>query len=443
MRTIGAVTVMVGCVASLSVPLNEPHIVDDTMRPGKLPWEIAATYPYDIYFSEHADTPRRVLETGETEATFYSDLRELAPGEVVFTDPTRTHIEMPKGDVVLTSVQADVVDANKRPVPLNEVYLHHWIMLDKDRPNDGVCGGYLTYIFGVGAETRDTPYDFPQYKGNTYGWTTTSNHRWTANIHVLRTVNIDPDEHGGLKGCIECQGPNKWCPGQKGGFECCPDRSFCPTIKYGDERDDKKQYYFRYIVKYVEAGKNPNSPGGEARQGANYILDVSVPQCNIEYNIEANPTTGLSETLREWTIGHDTRFFQMWGHIHIAGYNITLYHGDSTKAKPICTSSPRYGTQEGVVGNEKGYVVSMSKCMFTDDPYIIRKGDKLTLQALYNVGETDDRTWLEGGFHNGVMGLYFMTGSPCKTQACDDASEEAAYLAEKMEMQAFSDATMA
>lgn len=74
----------------------------------------------------------------------------------------------------------------------------------------------------------------------------------------------------------------------------------------------------------------------------------------------------------------------------------------------------RYGTKEGVVGDEKGYVVSMSKCEYKDKPYIIKKGEKLTLQALYNVGLEDDRTWLKGPFHDGVMGLWFMTGKHCE-----------------------------
>lgn len=57
----------------------------------------------------------QLLDSGETEATFYSDALPLAPGEVVFTDPYKTHIKMPAGKVVLTSVQADIVDENKRP----------------------------------------------------------------------------------------------------------------------------------------------------------------------------------------------------------------------------------------------------------------------------------------------------------------------------------------
>ena len=71
-------------------------------------------------------------------------------------------------------------------------------------------------------------------------------------------------------------------------------------------------------------------PQSEAKQAANYILDVSHPKCNIEYNVPANPT-GIDEATVQVVLPHDTRFFQLWGHIHMAGYNISLFHG-----KTVC-----------------------------------------------------------------------------------------------------------
>lgn len=372
----------------------------------QMPWERVATSPEPLVFAERPDFPRVHNADGSHLATFYSSLRSLKPGEVVFTNPESTVMPMPKGDIAIASVEADVVDEHHNPVPLDEVYLHHWILLDKSHPNDGVCDGYLKYIFGVGAETRLTPYDFPKYGGNTYGWFTNDKQRWTANLHVLRTVNIDP-EQGGLKGCIECHGPNRWCKGE-GGFDCCPDRSSCPTTP---DPGPAKQYYFRYKVTYIEQSA-PN-----VKQGANYILDVSHPKCNIEYNIKANPT-GLDTAIVNVALPKDTRFFQMWGHIHIAGYNISLYHGDSVDAPLICTSIPTYGTVESKVGNEKGYVVAMSKCVFRE-PKIIKKGEIVTLEATYNVGSEDPRTW-NTGYHDGVMGLWFMVGEHCATPGCED-----------------------
>jgi len=380
----------------------------------KLPWELAATLPDVITFDEHPHTPRVKHATGETTATFYSTEWSLLPGQVVFTDPDRTVIKVPNGDVAITSIKADIVDVDHKAVPLDEVYLHHWILLDKQKPNNGVCGGYLKYVFGVGAETRNTPYDFPKYNGNTYGWITNNKHdRWTANIHALRTVNLD-DEQGGLKACIECHGPNKYCK-VNGGFMCCPDKARCATVHTGTPSDAAKSYFFRYQVTYVEAEAE------NVRQAANFILDVSHPHCNIEYNIPANDK-GIDEATVHATLPFDVRIFQMWGHIHLAGYNISLFNGKTADGTAICTSDPVYGTEEHKVGNEKGYVVAMTKCKFLEKPYIIKKGEDLTLQALYNVGEFDDRTW-NTGYHDGVMGLWFMTGERCKTKGCENEDD--------------------
>jgi len=40
----------------------------------------------------------------------------------------------------------------------------------------------------------------------------------------------------------------------------------------------------------------------------------------------------------------------------------------------------------------------------------------------YNVGEFDDRTW-NTGYHDGVMGLWFMTGERCKTKGCENEDD--------------------
>lgn len=69
--------------------------------------------------------------------------------------------------------------------------------------NGGVCPG-LNYKFGVGAESRNSPIVFP----SPYVLATDGTERWTANIHLIRTQNIDPK--WGLQHCIECHGPNQW-----------------------------------------------------------------------------------------------------------------------------------------------------------------------------------------------------------------------------------------
>ena len=107
----------------------------------------------------------------------------LAPGEVVFTDPLKTALPMPSGKIAITGFRAEVVDAAGASVPLSEVYNHHWLVYD-GRKNSGVCGGYLVYKFGVGAECRGTPTVFPA----PYALTAEGTETWGANIHLLRTV---------------------------------------------------------------------------------------------------------------------------------------------------------------------------------------------------------------------------------------------------------------
>ena len=71
---------------------------------------------------------------------------------------------------------------------------------------------------------------------------------------------------------------------------------------------------------------------------------------------------------------------------------------------------PRYGTEEGVAGNELGYVVQIPSCNFASDPIPIRRGDKITLHSLYNVDPADTRGLpnVAGGSHGGVMSLWYM-----------------------------------
>jgi hypothetical protein len=75
-----------------------------------------------------------------------------------------------------------------------------------------------------------------------------------------------------------------------------------------------------------------------------------------------SPLMALSHLKVSATLPFDTRFFQMWGHVHLAGYNITLFDGATNDSPIICNSEPVYGTKEHAVGNELGYVVAMTKC---------------------------------------------------------------------------------
>ena len=58
------------------------------------------------------------------------------------------------GDVAILGFAVDVVDANHQSVPLDEVYIHHWLVFD-GKGNAGTCRR-INYKFGVGAECRNS-----------------------------------------------------------------------------------------------------------------------------------------------------------------------------------------------------------------------------------------------------------------------------------------------
>lgn len=288
-------------------------------------------------------------------ATYRSPAMRMTPGQVIFTDPNNTPLRMPGGSVAITSFNAQIVDAQGSPVPLSEVYLHHWLIFD-GFGNAGVCGGYLGYKFGVGAESRNTDTTFP----DGYAMITSGKERWGANIHVLRTDGV-PD----VKSCIECH-----CEGGGGNFGCCPDGSFCDTTKGIDHAP--REYFLEYTIEY--------STDTSAYTAIDItVLDVS--QCQIEYNVpQCSAPPCVSSLAYQTVVPADIDVVFMIGHLHIGGINLTVTADlpDGTTAM-LCNSEPRYGTGSEA-GNEKGYVVEMDGCSWggksaSDNDHDVDGGD--------------------------------------------------------------------
>merc|ERR1712241_1382031 len=204
---------------------------------------------------------------------------------------------------------AEIVDENNISVSLEEVYLHHWLGFNNKRQNQGVCGGYLSYTFGVGAETRGTPVKFPQG----FGWVADPDMEWTANIHILRTqaLTVETNYSQAIKECIECwYAPGKGCrEDQSGQFDCCQDGSACPT---DGSITGKKNYYFSYTVTYTTE-LNAISPLYV------YLLDAS--NCQIEHNIQADDVNPVKITSYSWTSPVSGNIAFAVGHVHNAGIN--------------------------------------------------------------------------------------------------------------------------
>lgn len=153
---------------------------------------------------------------GNTVESFYSSpVFELTTGEAWFSLPDVTVLKMPEPGVPYAVIAAkyDVVDASSgRSVPLSELYSHHWLVYDRLIGGDGFnieCGGtgtWVSNIFGAGGEMRGIPYVYP----DGFGFVIPGNRHWSANIHFIRTQDLDTEQYGGslgnaTKACIECE----------------------------------------------------------------------------------------------------------------------------------------------------------------------------------------------------------------------------------------------
>lgn len=353
-------------------------------------WSMPLAASTSFHLHDHAE---RFHDLGYhvVRQTYRSDAMSLRPGEVVFTDKDHFVLQFPhvKGSYAITRFQAEVVDEAGASVPLDEVYNHHWLVFNS-QGNRGVCGGFLTYIFGVGQESRRTPVAFPDGTG----YLAQGDWRWTANIHLLRTQGLRADygESQAVKDCIECSyHVGKGCrPHETGTFACCQDHSFCPV---DGSVGGRKNYYLSYTMEYTQ-------DVGAIEPVRIFVLDGS--NCAIEYNIEANDANPYQVTQHSWIApsSGDIAFAQ--GHVHNAGVNITLLVNDEV----ACVSIPRYGTEPKTPGNEKGFIVEFSTCR---TKFVIKAGDRIGVRAVYYVGHNDTTgSGVPGGSHGGVMALFYL-----------------------------------
>ena len=254
---------------------------------------------------------------------------------------------------------------------------------------------------------------FPSGGGNQLCWKSNASMTWGMNLHLIRLTNVDPARHGGVQGCMECHGPNEWCQ-TRGGIGCCPDGSFCPVIKTGNASDAPKDYFYRYTVWYLP-GDDPR-----AKQGAIMTLDISSnPACQHEFNVPSKEL-GFSQELQTFRPHFNMRVSRMRGHLHMGGYNVSLYRGGvPDPAKRVCVVHSTYGTEEGTPFNEKGFLVGVGGCEFQDPdaPFVLEKGELYTIEAIYNAGQKDPQLFASG-HHDGVMAWAIVLGERCKTAGC-------------------------
>lgn len=276
----------------------------------------------------------------------------IAP-EVIFPSPYPNDTT-----VLLRTISAEIVDETGRPVPLSEVYLHH------------IFGDYR-FIPGEGAEIRHSPMH-TALPGN-YGYIVNGNDFLSRdsraiNFHVINTVGVSPEN---LKPCIEC-----WCKGTDppiGSIGCC---SKCPS----NSSAPAKNYYLQYNVSYSD------SP--EIVANTMPVLGVGMDvHGGVEYSVAPQGPNTTNVVTQRYSLDYfcpqdgPYGIVRCWAHQHIGAECITIT--DESTGTTICNSCPVYGTEEGVPGNEKGYVVKMSADTY-ETPYQLQPGQVVRVDAKYS-----------------------------------------------------------
>lgn len=373
----------------------------------------------------------------------------LMSGGAHFTLNPDTPIPFPSGDHMILRGEFDLVDKDNNSVSLTEMYNHHWLLGAADGYDVlAPCEGDL--FFGAGAEMRGMPTEYPKGYGvrriNATG-------RCGGNLHFIRTDHLktkwngmnDPSQFpedmqnaAAIKNCIECgYAPNRalgvCTEAMDGFFSCCFTDSRCPAIGEPFERS-KKSYHLTYEIKWTkDIFALDLIQGGVVDVGDSATSEWNVaPNLNdprFTKNQRCNDTVcNITRTIPVVDQGYDGgatnicagKMLDSYMHQH----NGALYGKMFVNGKEVCMSTPKIGTGQEV-GNEQGYVVGFEKCLdglVPDEPVVLKKGDEVTLECLYDVDVNSTRGYpMPGGKHGGIMCLYFYG------MVCDEGSYETTY----------------
>ena len=394
--------------------------------------------------ADHAESPvsfakygsERILRTelhpttgrayAVTEQAFFSSPMFLKNGEVAWTDMQKTVIPMPTGgDYAVLSMRGEVVDCNNVSVPLTTVYNHHWVMRPIAGPtkfDDSACPDEsFSYVFGVGAESRETYTAFPPG----YGYVVQKGTVWGVNIHLLHTQGLVGGQQG-IKECIECwatpfRQKNGCNPARNGSFACCGlgrDSGTCQTTTLDPI---PTEYYLKMYVTFTHDIETITP------------LDIAVfraPNCLYEYNVGDRPSVQMGDVNMvedQWVIKQAQEVEFAVGHLHTGAINVTasVRKAGSQHFEPVCASYPVYGTNGTTPGNESGHVVKVTYCLssdgndggipsqlqgaFRNSSLVLEEDDTFKIQGYYATGATDPRIYpVPAGPHLGVMSFMYV-----------------------------------
>lgn len=379
--------------------------------------------------------------------TAFSRPLSLSQGEVT---NSFHKLEIPKGPIAVYRFEADVVEkdhvGNVIPTPIYDAYLHHHVVGSAHEAYKHVADKWApmkpesfsrSVGFGAGTECRGTPQQF-YYP---YAFVTVPGEdEWIANVHIINTRELNT-----LKAyqCLECpctsedsftqsavngmrfdphscnaelrQQNNTVCQSSTyhGGLRCCEDSEFCLEPVDLDTDSPKSTYYLRYTIEYTELRPETrplyiagccDASGDEEHHGN---VEYDIPKCDPElhpgcvHTLATRQTVDLGSSSVYAFMRNDTdvpdrevELIFAVGHQHRGGMGISIYN--DVTGDLLCSSIPEYGTGHEI-GNETGYVVSMSTCTF-NPPIRMRASDVLRIISLYNNTVS----------HTGVMGLMYI-----------------------------------
>lgn len=370
-------------------------------------------------------------------------------------------IEVPKGPFALHSLSADLVDDKNDSVPLSEAYFHHWFISVLRANSTSSEPPVEVAHFGAGSEIRHAPETFPAGTAAYFE----GNEDWVAQVHLIDLRSTHPEDR---LPCIECRRhlscedgaclrPEMWFLSHgmyhnyAGGIYACnwgemsPDRkipetagsAFCTKRRAkGEERTYRLQYKMVYSMVEGPPQEQPwvSLHGAVLKAEAPYA-EYNVPAC---LNQSANPMC-VHRKVSDWVFSggvfnctscppfdHNvapgkpamshlpTPFINaglVWatGHQHDGAMGLELWLTPPNASEPelLFESVPSYGSEEGVPGNELGFLVAHTIKTW-ENPVPIQEGAKLRVVSKYDAHPPAyDLTGFKAGreiARTGVMG---------------------------------------
>lgn len=352
--------------------------------------------------------------TGVTSILCYGPPHLLKPGEATNVLARLEPNPYPEDKLLLLLSQSvQLVDETKRPVPLSEVYFHHY-------------ASSYRFLGTAGTEFRGASAPIPAPYGRVINGSMMADKEWRqVNLEFVSQLGVAEEDR---KQCVECWCDDKAQAGNApfaptevvngikmpvtrvGSFLCCRQ---CPTaLSHQPPTAYRMQYNLTYRV---------------IKEHEHFIpLDMIVMYAsgwmNAEYQIpEALGPMSTHVQVFNTTVNeicpqqqHNTmHIVRCQAHQHFAAQCMRLIDLDANVT--ICTSCPVFGTERDVPGNELDYVVHEQE---TDVDYAITPDTRLSVQSLYDSSEP----------RYGVMGLLWTwisnMSTPCRPDPGPDVPAE-------------------